>query len=132
MRHALVSVGMSVTFVAAACGVGIGATASTAAAATKSSAPIVVGGVDASFNFPGTEAGFQARVARFNKAGGIDGRKISFLGVTDDQDSASSELAAVQKLVQNNHVFAIAPFADDVLGGATTTFLAQNNPPMIG
>jgi ABC-type branched-subunit amino acid transport system substrate-binding protein len=99
---------------------------------SSSSGPIVIGGIDAAFNFPGTADGFQARIARFNAAGGIDGRKIQFVGVTDDQDSPSSELTDLQKLVQSDHVFAVAPMVDDVLSGAATTFLAQNNVPAVG
>lgn len=102
------------------------------ASSSSSSGPIVVGGVDAGFNFPGTAAGFEARIARFNRAGGIDGRKIDVVGVSDDQDDPSTELSDVQKLVQDKHVFAVAPMVDDVVGGATVTFLAQSSTPMIG
>jgi branched-chain amino acid transport system substrate-binding protein len=108
------------------------ATVQTSVGATTTAGPIVVGGVYASFNFPGVSTGFQARIARFNKSGGIDGRKIKLVSVTDDQDTASTELSAIQQLVQDQHVFAVTPVADDVLGGAVTTFLAQNKTPMIG
>jgi ABC-type branched-subunit amino acid transport system substrate-binding protein len=109
-----------------------GTSGSGTSSGSGSSGPIVVGGLDASFNFPGTADGFQARIARFNAAGGIDGRKIQFVGVTDDQDSPSSELTDLQKLVQSDHVFAVAPLADDVVSGAVTTFLAQNKVAAIG
>jgi hypothetical protein len=39
----------------------------------------VVGGLQDG-NFPGTDTGFEARIARFNKQGGIGGRTIQFLG----------------------------------------------------
>lgn len=129
----LASVGFSAVVAATACGVGVGAAASTAGAATSgSSGPIVVGGVDAGFNFPGTAQGFEARIARFNKAGGIDGRKIQFLGVTDDQDSPSTELSDIQSLVQDKHVFAVTPVADDVFSSTESTFLQQSKTPAIG
>jgi branched-chain amino acid transport system substrate-binding protein len=116
--------------------VGVGATAlSGAASATtdsSSSGPIVVGGVDAGFNFPGTATGFQAGIYRFNKAGGLDGRKIKFIGVQDDQDSPATETTDVQQLVESDHVFAVTPFADDVASAQLTTFLGQNTTPVLG
>lgn len=129
-RHLVAAMGTVATVVLATCGVGVVTATSAGAASSSSSGPIVVGGVDAGFNFPGTATGFQARIARFNKAGGIDGRKIKFLGVTDDQDSPSSEQTDLQQLILDDHVFAVAPFADDIF--ATPSILSQNGTPMIG
>jgi branched-chain amino acid transport system substrate-binding protein len=103
-----------------------------AVAATSPSGPIVVGGVTAGFNFPGTETGFQARIARFNKAGGLGGRKIKLVSVSDDQDGPSAELADVQQLVQSDHVFAVTPVADDVFSDTVVNALSQSGTPAIG
>jgi branched-chain amino acid transport system substrate-binding protein len=115
-------------------GAGAAALSGTAGASvdSTSSGPIVVGGVDAGFNFPGTATGFQAGIYRFNKAGGIDGRKIKFIGVQDDQDTPATETTDVQQLVESDHVFAVTPFADDVASTELTTFLGQNQTPVLG
>jgi branched-chain amino acid transport system substrate-binding protein len=125
---------MAMSLGATVVGVGAAALSGPAGAATDSSSsgPIVVGGVDAGFNFPGTATGFQAGIYRFNKAGGIDGRKIKFLGVQDDQDTPSSETTDVQQLVESDHVFAVTPFADDVASTQLTTYLGQNKTPVLG
>jgi hypothetical protein len=114
------------------CGVTAALPGTASAATASSSGPIVVGGVDAGFNFPDTAIGFQARIARFNNAGGLNGRKIKFVGVSDDQDSPSSELSAVQQLVQSAHVFAVVPVADDILSATTVSVLSQSGTPVIG
>jgi branched-chain amino acid transport system substrate-binding protein len=111
---------------------GLASSSSAGAATAGSSGPIVVGGVYVAENFPGVNQGFQARIARFNKSGGLGGRKIQYLGATDDQDSSATEVATVQQLVRAQHVFAVTPVADDVVSETLTTFLAQNNTPMLG
>ena len=134
-KRGIASAAVAMSLAATVVGVGTAAFSGAAAATTdasSSSGPIVVGGVDAGFNFPGTATGFQAGIYRFNKAGGIDGRKIKFLGVQDDQDSPASETTDVQQLVQSDHVFAVTPFADDVASSQLTTFLGQNTTPVLG
>jgi len=134
-KRAIASAALTMSLAATVVGVGAAALSGTAAAATdasSSSGSIVVGGVDAGFNFPGTAIGFQAGIYRFNKAGGIGGRKIKFLGVLDDQDSPASETTDVNQLVQSDHVFAVTPFADDVASTQLTTFLGQNTTPVLG
>jgi hypothetical protein len=134
-KRGIASAAMAMSLAGTVVGVGAAAFSGTAAAttdATSATGPIVVGGVDAGFNFPGTATGFQAGIYRFNKAGGLDGRKIKFLGVQDDQDSPASETTDVQQLVQSDHVFAVTPFADDVASSQLTTFLGQNTTPVIG
>jgi branched-chain amino acid transport system substrate-binding protein len=130
VASAALAMSLAVTVV----GVGAAALAGTASASidSSSSGPIVVGGVDAGFNFPGTATGFQAGIYRFNKAGGLDGRKIKFVGVQDDQDSPASETTDVQQLVESDHVFAVTPFADDVASTQLTTFLGQHTTPVLG
>jgi ABC-type branched-subunit amino acid transport system substrate-binding protein len=131
-KRVIASMALATSMALGAGAVGVIADSVPASAASQPSGPIVVGGIDAGFNFPGTAQGFQARIARFNKAGGLGGRKIKFLGVSDDQDGPSAELSDAQQLIQSDHVFAITPVADDVYGGATTTFVDQSKTPILG
>src|SRR6202041_2880998 len=102
------------------------------ASAATSSTPIIVGGDgDLAIN-AGVSQGFEAGIYRFNKAGGLDGRKIEYLGFLDDGFSPATNLSNAQELVNSKHVFAIAPFAGESAGAATGTFLAQNNIPFLG
>jgi ABC-type branched-subunit amino acid transport system substrate-binding protein len=72
---------------------------------------------------------FEAGIYRFNKSGGLDGRKIKFLGVIDDGFSSQTNLMNAQKLVEKDHVMAVVPMISDVATAATGTFLAQSQPP---
>jgi ABC-type branched-subunit amino acid transport system substrate-binding protein len=97
----------------------------------SSSGPIVVGGLQDG-NFAGINTGFEARIARFNKDGGLDGRQIDFVGVLNDNDSLTTDLANAQTLVLKDHVFAVAPVADEVLSPSAEQLFIQNTTPYIG
>jgi len=111
-----------------AASVGAGA----AGAATTSTTPIVVGGDGDTTIAAGVAQGFEAGIYRFNKAGGLDGRKIKFTGFLDDGFSAQTNLTNAQQLVQNQHVTMVAPFLSEVGTAATETFLQNNKTPFIG
>jgi len=111
--------------------IGMGASLTPASAASDP-APIVVGGEGQVALTAGVAQGFEAGILRFNEAGGLGGRKIKFLGFLDDNFSASTALANVQKLVQEDHVFAVVPFNNEIATDSISTFLAQNKTPMIG
>jgi ABC-type branched-subunit amino acid transport system substrate-binding protein len=84
-------------------------------------------GVAASISSKGIK-GFEARIARQNAQGGVNGRKIEYEAV-DDQSSGQN-LTAAQDLVQNKHVFAVvnqSPFAF-----SSFRWLLDNGVPMIG
>jgi ABC-type branched-subunit amino acid transport system substrate-binding protein len=102
-----------------------------AASTVEDKAPIVVGG-DGDLFQPGVPEGFEAGIYRFNKAGGLDGRKIKFTGFLNDSFSAQTNLTNAQQLVENQHVMAVVPFVSAVATGATGAFLAQNKTPFIG
>jgi ABC-type branched-subunit amino acid transport system substrate-binding protein len=131
----------AVALVTAACSssssTSTGGTAATGAPSSAASGqgagnnPIVVGGLQDG-NFAGMDTGFQARIARFNAQGGIDGRKIQFVGVLNDGDSLTTDLNNAQTLVLKDHVFAVAPIADEVLNPASVQLFAQNTTPYIG
>jgi ABC-type branched-subunit amino acid transport system substrate-binding protein len=112
---------------------GIAAVVPTAtASATSDSAPIVVGGDGSVALYPGAAQGFTAGIYRFNKDGGLDGRKIKFVGVLDDGYSPATDLTNAQQLVENDHVTVVAPFVGALANASTGTFLAQNKTPFIG
>lgn len=102
------------------------------AGAATSSTPIIVGG-DSSLSLnEGLSQGFEAGIYRFNKAGGLDGRKIQFVGSLDDGFSPSTSLSNAQQLVEKDHVMVVAPVSSDGGTAATGNFLAQQKVPFIG
>ena len=103
-----------------------------AGAATKDTTPIVVGGDGDLSISAGVTQGFNAGIYRFNKAGGLDGRKIQYLGFQDDAFNPATNLSNAQELVNSKHVFAIAPFVGQSAGAATGTFLDENKVPFLG
>jgi ABC-type branched-subunit amino acid transport system substrate-binding protein len=110
------------------------ATTSGGSTGTSSSSAndIVVEGVAAKADHPGTDTGFQARITRFNNAGGVQGRKVKFLGVQDDASNPSSDLTAVQSIVLKDHVFALAPVVSTVFLAPSGDFVTQNKIPTLG
>jgi ABC-type branched-subunit amino acid transport system substrate-binding protein len=104
---------------------------SAAGAGTGGSGEIVVGGVQDG-NYDGMDAGFSARIARFNKDGGIDGRTVKYLGSTKDGSSQITNQQTVQKLVLSDKVFAIAPFATQAWSPASSELLNQHQVPFLG
>lgn len=113
-------------------GLGGVAGADNARLVSSNSVPIVIGGVAETEDYPGLATGFAARIARFNRAGGIDGRKIKFLGVQDDGGNATTDLKIVQGLVLKSHVFAVAPIASTDFEPASSNLLVDNKTPYLG
>jgi ABC-type branched-subunit amino acid transport system substrate-binding protein len=114
-------------------GIGAAAFSSTSAgAATKDTTPIIVGGDGDLSISAGVTQGFEAGIYRFNKAGGLDGRKIQYLGFLDDQFSPATNLSNAQELVNSKHAMVIAPFSGQSAGAATGSFLAEAKVPFIG
>src|SRR5580704_15007336 len=101
-------------------------------AASGASSTIVVGGQGDLSAFPGVAAGFEARIARFNRDGGLGGREIKFLGVLDDNQTPSTSATHTQQLVLGDHVFADAPFESEVCEAGQGTLLAENQTPFVG
>jgi branched-chain amino acid transport system substrate-binding protein len=93
--------------------------------------PIVVGGLQDG-NYAGIDTGFKARIARFNAAGGVGGRKVQLAGVLNDGDSPATDLSNAQALVLKDHVFAVTPVASEVLSPASTALFEQHTTPYIG
>jgi ABC-type branched-subunit amino acid transport system substrate-binding protein len=122
---------MGVAVMAATAGVNTIITGSGAGAAT-SSTPIVVGSSGDLEAGSGTAQGFKAGIYRFNKEGGLDGRKIVFDGILDDGFSPATALTNTQELVQNKHIFANIPTEDYAGTAAVGQYLEENKVPMIG
>ena len=138
--------GVTVAFVVAA----LAATTMTAAGGqTGSSAStpgvtdtsVKVGGVatlSSPFGFgePNVPIGFQARIERENRAGGVNGRKIDFVGVKDDNLDPTKSTNLTRELVQQDEVFAVAPIvtpiyvaAGDYLRGEKVPYLGWGVTP---
>jgi ABC-type branched-subunit amino acid transport system substrate-binding protein len=94
--------------------------------------PILIGGQGDLVGAPGVADGFDARIAAANKAGGIDGHPIKFVGMLDDAFSPQTNLTNSQKLVESNNVVAIAPYISEICTSAGTGFLERNKTPFIG
>ncbi|MFF2502012.1 ABC transporter substrate-binding protein [Streptomyces sp. NPDC058067] len=77
-----------------------------------------------------TDLGAKARFDRANAEGGINGRKIDYLGAEDDGQDPARNLAAARKLVQQDKVFAIAPMSSVTFSGAD--FLQKQQVPTFG
>nr|WP_202538173.1 ABC transporter substrate-binding protein [Streptomyces sp. SID8379] len=77
-----------------------------------------------------TDLGAKARFDRANAEGGVNGRKIDYLGAEDDGQDPAKNLAAARKLVQQDKVFAIAPMSSVTFSGAD--FLQKQKVPTFG
>jgi ABC-type branched-subunit amino acid transport system substrate-binding protein len=130
MRRILSAV-TAVGVLAASCGIAAVAGAGSASAAT-SSTPIVVGGDGDIAISAGVAQGFLAGIYRFNKAGGLNGRKIKFTGFLDDGFSPATNLSNAQQLVENQHVLAVVPLLSEVATASTGSYLAGAKVPFIG
>ncbi|WP_214413089.1 ABC transporter substrate-binding protein [Sphaerisporangium fuscum] len=76
------------------------------------------------------EIGARARFERANAQGGVNGRRIEFVGAEDDNQDAAKGDAAAKKLVQKDGVFAVVPVHAPNFGGAA--FLEQSKVPWFG
>jgi branched-chain amino acid transport system substrate-binding protein len=79
----------------------------------------------------GADIGAKARFQRANDEGGVNGRKINYLGSLDNKLDPAQSLPTIKKVVQQDKAFAIVPLLDTQLssGGA---FLTQNKVPIFG
>ncbi|MFE5302338.1 ABC transporter substrate-binding protein [Streptomyces sp. NPDC056632] len=77
-----------------------------------------------------TDLGAKARYDRANAEGGVNGRRIEYLGAEDDGQDPARNLAAARKLVQQDQVFAVAPMSSVTFAGAD--FLDSQAVPTVG
>ena len=74
--------------------------------------------------------GVEAYFSMVNAAGGVDGRRLKLAFQTDDQGSPATDLADAQKLVEQDHVFALVGVGTPFFGGSA--YLAQQGVPTFG
>ena len=74
--------------------------------------------------------GVQAYFAMINSQGGVDGRRLMLGYQEDDQGSGSTDLALAQKLVEQDHVFAVVGVGTPFFAGAQ--YLAHEGVPTFG
>ena len=91
---------------------------------------IKVGGLGYSLLYGGADIGAKARFQRANDAGGVNGRTIDYLGVTDDGGDPAAGTAAATKLVEQDGVFAVVPTVTPDL--AASTYLVGQKVPYFG
>ncbi|WP_434975366.1 ABC transporter substrate-binding protein [Streptomyces mesophilus] len=77
-----------------------------------------------------TDLGAKARYDRANAEGGINGRKIDYIGAEDDGQDPGKNMAAARKLVQQEKVFAVSPMSSVTFSGGD--FLEQQKVPTFG
>lgn len=82
--------------------------------------------------YNGADKGAEARFERANREGGIHGRKIDYIGTSDDGEDPSKNLDLARQLVQQDEVFAIVPAIGQGLLPQTSDFLEQEKVPFIG
>ena len=79
--------------------------------------------------FPGVCDGAAAAFAAANRQGGVNGYKINYIGCHDDGTVEATANQLTQQAVDQNHVFAIVPYASLV---GTTTLLNTDHVPYFG
>ncbi|MFJ6574000.1 ABC transporter substrate-binding protein [Streptomyces sp. NPDC091292] len=89
---------------------GSGATGGTVLGDTIKIGGLVTKTSSVGYNSTAAEIGAKARFDRANAEGGVNGRKIDFIGAEDDGMVPATGEAAVKKLVQRDKVFAIVPW----------------------
>jgi len=125
----------AVALLLAACGNATGGNGSSNAAPGVTSNSITVGSIanitgPLSSDFAPIVNGVQAYFSMINAQGGVDGRKLKLGFQEDDQGSGTTDLAVAQKLVEQDHVFAVVGVGTPFFGGAK--YLASQGVPTFG
>jgi hypothetical protein len=155
-KTALVALGASLALGLAACGSsssgggstptgGASTSSSSGASSTNNNADAASGFTKDSITIEGSvdktsasgqsealaDLGAKARFARANADGGVNGRKINYLGALDNKLDPAQDLPTIKKIVQSDKAFAVVPLISPVLaqGG---TYLVDNKVPFFG
>jgi branched-chain amino acid transport system substrate-binding protein len=75
--------------------------------------------------------GAEAYFKQVNSSGGINGRKVDYIGYKTDAGTPNKDLTAAKQLVQESHVFAVLPVATTGLA-AGGTYLVKAGVPFFG
>lgn len=126
-----------VTAVAAAA-VALGSLSAAGSAGAQSSvrgvtdSTIKIGGLGYTAFYEEAGKAAKARFDAANKNGEIPGgRKIDYIGFTDDKSSADTNLSETRRLIDQEQVFGIAPVMSPAFGSAGT-YINQQKVPTIG
>ncbi len=143
-RHArltAVAAGASLALTLAACGSssssggGSGGGGSTSSEGVSANSITVEGDIvktsSVGYSQAGVDLGAKARFARANDEGGVNGRKINYLGSLDNKLDPSQDLPLVKKIVEQDKAFAVVPLVSAQLaqGG---NYLVKNKVPFFG
>jgi len=74
--------------------------------------------------------GLQAYFNYINAKGGVFGRKFQLVAKLDDQSRASQDVEEARSLVEESHVFAVAPVVTQIFAGAS--YLVSKGVPTFG
>jgi ABC-type branched-subunit amino acid transport system substrate-binding protein len=91
---------------------------------------IKVGGLGYSYLYGDADIGAKARFQRANDTGGVNGRTVDYVGLTDDGGDPNLGTQGATKLVQQDGVFAVVPTVTPDLAAAT--YLVQQRVPYFG
>jgi branched-chain amino acid transport system substrate-binding protein len=125
LRKLCSPVGIAV-LVLAAVAVAVSSGGGDSAAASK---PIVVGGVYSAAENAGANVGAEAAFKSFNDAGGLQGRKITYVGTENDSSDPTTDIAATKTLI-NQGVMAIVPVV--TFGWSSAAVAAAAHVPYFG
>lgn len=91
---------------------------------------VKVGGIGQSFLYGGASIGAKARFQRANDSGGVNGRTIDYVGLSDDSGDGAAGTTDAQQLVEQNRVLAVVPVVTPDL--AASTYLVKQRVPYFG
>ncbi|MBX3314444.1 MAG: ABC transporter substrate-binding protein [Actinobacteria bacterium] len=91
---------------------------------------ILVGGTVYDLYYGDARIGVEARLKEANDAGGVHGRTIEIADIANDNNEATTSLQNVQRLVEQEEVFALLPVMSGGFGGGD--FIVDNNIPTFG
>ncbi|MCB0976773.1 MAG: ABC transporter substrate-binding protein [Acidimicrobiales bacterium] len=91
---------------------------------------ILVGGTVYDLYYGDARVGVEARLKELNDAGGVHGRKIEVVDIANDNNEATRSLQNVQRLVEQEKVFALLPVMSGGFGGGD--FIVDKGIPTFG
>jgi ABC-type branched-subunit amino acid transport system substrate-binding protein len=82
--------------------------------------------------YPGCDVGAKARFDAVNRAGGINGRTIDYIGTKDDKENGATNLSLSHQAVQQDKVFAVVPELGEGFLPASSDYFNTNQVPSVG
>jgi branched-chain amino acid transport system substrate-binding protein len=83
----------------------------------------------AGYSFADADLGAKALFKQVNAAGGVNGRKINYLGSRDDGGDPTQGLPLSKSIVEQDHAFAVVPVVSPTFA---PTYLEQQKIPFFG